>query len=405
MTVYDDLGVRPIINASGPLTRLSGMPLAPEVASAMAEAAQYCVRIEDLQEAAGRYLAEVTGAEAGYVTTGAAAGLALGAAACIARYDVAAMDHLPDVTGLRHEIIIQRPHLTAYTHALRLSGAQLVEVGYLGYPGQGTTWPWQIEAAITPDTAAIAFSYGQAGGVVPLEGVVALAHRHELPVIVDAAGALPPAANLRQLIATGADLVAFSGGKAIGGPQASGILVGRADLIESVALQHQDMDVYPATWTWRERYLTTGRLPGPPHHGLGRPMKVGKEEIVGLVVALRRFLARDDQAARQAQAAQLATILAAIAGIPGVSGRLLDERPGTRAYPVAVITLDEQTLGRSATDLVNDLLVADPPLAVSQNFLGQNAIGLVAAAFRPDDEARAAAVLRQVLTGVTKRVE
>src|SRR5690348_12011442 len=111
MTVYDDLGVRPVINAAGPMTRLSGMPLAPEVASAMAEAAQYCVRIEDLQEAAGRYLAEVTGAEAGYVTTGAAAGLTLSAAACIARHDVAAMDRLPDVTGLRHEIIIQRPHL------------------------------------------------------------------------------------------------------------------------------------------------------------------------------------------------------------------------------------------------------------------------------------------------------
>ncbi|MGN6674296.1 MAG: aminotransferase class V-fold PLP-dependent enzyme [Thermomicrobiales bacterium] len=395
MTVYDDLGVRPIINAAGPMTRLSGMPLAPEVASAMAEAAQYCVRIEDLQEAAGRYLAEVTGAEAGYVTTGAAAGLALSAAACLARHDVAAMDRLPDVAGLRHEIIIQRPHLTAYTHALRLSGARLVEVGYLGFPGQGTTWPWQIEAAITPQTAAIAFSYGSAGGVVPLEDVVALAHHHDLPVIVDAAGALPPAENLRKLIAAGADLVAFSGGKAIGGPQASGILAGRADLIESVALQHQDMDVYPATWTWRERYLATGRLPGPPHHGLGRPMKVGKEEIVGLVVALRRFLARDDQAEWQAQAALLTGILTDIAGIPGVSGQLLE---GQRAYPTAVITLDEQALGRSSTDIVNELLAADPPLAVSQNFLGQHAIGLVAAAFRPGDDERAAAVLCQVLT-------
>ena len=318
MSIYETLGVRTVINVAGPVTRLSGAPLHPEVAAAMAEAAQACVRIEDLQEAAGQELARAAGAEAGYVTAGAAAGLALGAAACIAGLDVAAMDRLPDTTGLRDEIIVQRPHLTAYSHALRLAGAHLVEVGYLGFPGQGITWPWQIEAAITARTAAIAYSVGNAPGVVPLAGVVAIAHRHGLPVIVDGAGALPPAANLRALIATGADLVAFSGGKAIGGPQASGILVGRGALIASVALQHQDMDVYPETWTWRARYLESGVLPGPPHHGIGRPMKVGKEEIVGLIVALRRFLARDHDAERAEQERRLATILDAVAGLPGI---------------------------------------------------------------------------------------
>ncbi|MCA1725471.1 MAG: L-seryl-tRNA selenium transferase, partial [Thermomicrobia bacterium] len=160
MTIYDTLGVRPVINVAGPVTRLSGAPLHPEVAAAMAEAAQQCVRIEDLQEAAGRELVAATGAEAGYVTAGAASGLALGAAACIAGLDVAAMDRLPDTTGLRDEIIVQRPHLTAYTHALRLAGAKLVEVGYLGFPGQGITWPWQVEAAISERTAALAYSFG-----------------------------------------------------------------------------------------------------------------------------------------------------------------------------------------------------------------------------------------------------
>ena len=111
MGIYESLGVQPIINAAGPVTRLSGAPLHPEVAAAMAEAAQACVRIEDLQEAAGRYLAEVTGAEAGYVVAGAAAGLSLAAAACIAGLDVAAMDQLPDTSGLRDEIIVQRAHL------------------------------------------------------------------------------------------------------------------------------------------------------------------------------------------------------------------------------------------------------------------------------------------------------
>ena len=397
MGIYDTLGVRPVLNVAGPVTRLSGAPLHPEVAAAMAEAAQYCVRIEDLQEAAGRELVAATDAEAGYVTAGAAAGLALGAAACIAGLDVAAMDRLPETTGLRHEIIVQRPHLTAYSHALRLAGAHLVEVGYLGFPGQGITWPWQIEAAITDHTAAIAYSFGHAPGVVPLEEVVAIAHRHGLPVIVDAAAALPPVENLRALIATGADLVAFSGGKAIGGPQASGILVGRADLIESVALQQQDMDVYPETWTWRERYIESGVLPGPPHHGIGRPMKVGKEEIVGLIVALRRFLARDHAAERVEQEERLATILAAVDGLRGVRVERLGERDAPRAYPTGVIRIDERVMEKSVAAIVNELIAGDPPVAVTQNFLHERAIGIVTALLKPGEEMIVAQRLRAML--------
>ncbi len=397
MTIYDTLGVRTVINVAGPVTRLSGAPLHPEVAAAMAEAAQSCVRIEDLQEAAGRELAAATGAEAGYVTAGAASGLALAAAACIAGLDVAAMDRLPDTAGLRDEIVIQRPHLTAYTHALRLAGAKLVEVGYLGFPGQGITWPWQIESAITARTAALAYSFGNAPGVVPLDEVVAIARRHSLPVIVDAAAALPPVENLRAVIGMGADLVAFSGGKAIGGPQASGILVGRADLIASVALQHQDMDVYPETWTWRERYIESGVLPGPPHHGIGRPMKVGKEEIAGLVVALRRFLGRDHAAERAAQEERLATILAAVAGLPGIRTERLGERDAPRAYPTGVIRIDEGVVEKSVAAVVNELIEGDPPVAVTQNFLHERGIGIVTALLKPGEAEIVAARLRVVL--------
>ena len=399
MGIYEELGVRPIINAAGPLTRLSGMPLSAEVAAAMAEAARRCVRIDELQAAAGGYLAEVTGADAGYVTAGAAAGLTLAAAACIAELDVAAMDRLPNTDGLRREIVIQRPHLTAYSHALRVAGAELVEVGYLGYPGGGASWPWQIEAAVTERTAAIAFSVGDAPGSAPLDEVVRIAHRHALPVIVDAAAALPPVENLRRFIAAGADLVTFSGGKAIGGPQASGILVGRADLIESVALQHQDMDVHPETWPWRDRYLASGRLLGPPHHGLGRSMKVGREEIVGLVVALRLYLASDHTAALAAQRAQLQTIVDAVADLKGVRAELLGEAGPARRYPVAVVHIDEAALGRSVESLVNALLEGDPPIGVSQQYLYRRAIGLTASAMRPGEESVVAARLRGLLRG------
>lgn len=397
MGVYEVLGVRPIMNAAGPLTRLSGTALHPEVASAMAEAAQQCVRIQDLQQAAGRYLAEVTGAEAGYVTAGAAAGLALGAAACIAGLDPALMDRLPESTGLRNEIVIQRAHLTAYTHALRLSGARLVEVGYLGYPGQGATWPWQIEAGISPRTAALAFSVSRTLGTVSLEEVVRIGHRHELPVIVDAAAALPPVDNLRRFIAAGADLVTFSGGKAIGGPQASGLLVGRADLIESVALQHQDMDVYPATWSWRGHYPTHECLAGPPHHGIGRPMKVGKEEIVGLSTALRRFLARDQNAERLAQKRRLDMILQALTGLPGIRAAHLADDQAPRPYPTVLVRIDEQVVGRTVEALVNELIEGDPPIAVSQNFLHERAIGVVASTLQPGDETVVATRLHAVL--------
>lgn len=399
MGIKAALGVTPIINAAGPLTRLSGMPLHPDVAQAMAEAAQECARIEDLQEAAGRYLAEISGAEAGYVTTGAAAGLALSAAACMAGLDLAAMDQLPDATGLRNEIVIQRAHLTAYTHALRLPGATLVEAGYVGYPGAGITWPWQIEAAISERTCALAFTVGQEHGTVPLPEMVAIAHRHGLPVIVDAAAALPPADNLLRFIAEGADLVAFSGGKAIGGPQASGILLGRHQLIASVALQQQDMDVYPATWTWRERYLATGALPGPPHHGIGRAMKVGKEEIVGLVVALRRFLAGDAEAERLAQHARLGQIAAGIADIPGVRVDLPPLVAGA-GYPSLRVYLNETMLERTTEAMVLALIDdAVTPVAVSQNWLEQDALGIVASALRPDEDAVVVQRLREVLLG------
>lgn len=399
MGMHETLGVQPVINAAGPVTRLSGAPLAPEVAAAMAEAAQLCFRIEDLQDAAGRYLAEVTGAEAGYVVAGAAAGLSLSAAACIAGLDVAAMDRLPDTTGLRNEIIVQRAHLTAYTHALRLAGAELVEVGYLGFPGQGITWPWQVEAAITERTAALTWAVGGAQGIVSLEDMVAIGRKHGLPVIVDAAASLPPAENLRHFISVGADLVSFSGGKAIGGPQASGILVGRADLIESVALQHQDMDVYPETWTFRDRYLTNERLPGPPHHGLGRPMKVGKEEIAGLVVALRRFLARDHAAERRDQEQRLSTIVESLAGIPGVDAALLDDRHAPRPYPTLIVRIDETRVEQTVEQIVNDLADGEPPVCVSQNFLHERSLGIVATTLKPGDEEVIANRLQQVLRG------
>lgn len=363
MGIYEELGVRPVINAAGTLTRLGGSRMAPEVLAAMAEAAGSFVQIEELQERASAIIAELTGAEAGYVTAGAAAGLTLGMAACIAGLDVAAMDRLPDTTGLRHEVVVQRGHRNAYDHALRDAGITFVEAGYLGYPGAGGTQPWQLAAAITERTAAVACPILATPGTLPLTEVAAIAHAHGVPVIVDAAAALPPRANLQRFIREGADLVVFSGGKAIGGPQASGILAGRRDLIRSVALQHQDMDVRAETWYHRS-LLTDGTLAGIPHQGLGRGMKVGREEIVGLLVALQRYVAGSDEEDAARWERNVTAIAAELTDLPGVSAH---QQTGSKPVPQLVITLDEARLGFTAYDAVNALLAGEPAIAIGEH--------------------------------------
>ena len=367
--IYRSLGVRRVINAAGTLTRLGGPPMVPDAAEAMREASRWSVSIEELQERAGSYLAEVTGAEAGYVTCGAAAGLQLAAAACLAGLDIHRMERLPDSSGMPNEIVVQRCQRNAYDHALRAAGARLVEIGLLGNPEARPTAPWQIEAAIHAGTVAVLWVDMQAPGSVTLEDTVAVAHRQRLPVIVDAAASLPPRENLQRFVGAGADLVAFSGGKALGGPQASGILVGRRDLIDSVALQHQDMDVWPETWMLRDRFLESGRLPGPPLQGIGRPLKVGKEEIAGLVAAVRAYLKQDPEAWRQEQAGKIQTLRNGLEGLPHLRVTVMDS--GESGYPLLAVELEENPAGLRLLDLVLGLLEGDPAVAVGQQEIPQ----------------------------------
>lgn len=372
MGFYDELGVRTVINAAGTLTRLGGSRLAPAVLAAMAEASAAFVHIDELQSKAGAAIARITGAEAAYVTTGAAAGLALGTAACVAGMDIAAMDRLPDTTGLRNEVVVQRGHRNSYDHAIRSVGIRFVEVGYLGYPGAGGTMPWQIEAAITERTAAIACPILDTPGCVPLPVVAEIAHRHGVPVIVDAAAELPPRANLRRFIEEGADLVVFSGGKAIGGPQASGILAGRADLIASVALQHQDMDVRPETWNRRD-LLAQAIVAGVPHQGFGRAMKVGREEIAGLVTALEAFAAGSDEADFHAWSGLLDQIEHDLRDVVGISCDRIGPPRSRKPLPLLRIDLVGAAPG-AAYAVINALLAGDPAIALGESHAERNVL-------------------------------
>lgn len=356
------------VNGRGFSTRMGGSRLAPPVLDAMRAAGERFVEMEDLQGEASRAIAEATGAEAGHVTSGAAAALTLAAAACIAGFDVAAMDRLPDTAGMRHEIVIQRRHRNDYDHALRLAGARLVECGFAD-----SVLPHEVDAAVGPRTCAIFYLGRDPGAGCSLEQTVAIARRHGLPVIVDGADALPPAANLRRFVAAGAGLVCVSGGKHIGGPSASGILCGRRDLVLSAALQNLDMDVFPETWPWRG-LIEEGVVPGPPRHGVGRGFKAGKEEIAGLVEALRLYAARDFDAEYAEWARRVDAVVAGLEGVPGVRARRVEGAPGAApVVPRAHVAIDADA-GLDAVGLVERLRHGDPVVCVQERLAAAGTI-------------------------------
>jgi D-glucosaminate-6-phosphate ammonia-lyase len=384
--VYAALGVKRRINAAGTLTRLGGALMDEEVVAAMAAAARAAVDIGELQAAASRTISKICSSEAGIVTTGAAAALTLAAAAAMTRWDIARMAALPHADGFPNEIVLPRTHYTSYAHALRAAGARIVDIGHndrgTGAGVRGIE-AWEIEAAITPRTAAFAFA-SNPSNTGDLETVVAVCRPRDIPVIVDAAAQLPPKTNLRKFFETGADLVAFSGGKAIGGPQASGILAGRRDLVGAALVQQLDMDVPPATWSPPD-LIDVKAMKGIPHHGLGRGFKAGKEEIVGLLVALERYAGADDEASN----AELEKRLQRIAQDLG-NGKIVSARE-TGRVPQLHLTV------KKPADVSRRLQAGDPPVHLSERYAAQGVLIIDPQALRPEDDAALAAALRNAL--------
>ena len=393
--VYERLGVRTIINAKGPSTRLSGGIMHPEVAGAMVEASQHCVEMAELQARASEIIAEITGAEAGLVTAGAAAGLMLGAAACITGLDAGRMNRLPDTTGMANEIVMVRSQRNFYDHVIRAAGAHLVEVGLPDrYAGAGVrdAEAWEIADALSERTAAVHWVAGP-NARPALEQAVEAAHAAGVPVMVDAAAQVPPTANLKRFIEAGADLVVFSGGKAIGGPQASGILCGRRYLVMAAALQNLDLDVFYELWEPPAHFIDKTRLKGLPQHGIGRGCKVGKEEIVGLLTALRLFL-DEDAAARRARWLGLMQELAnGLDGLPHANARLLDEGE----VPLLALELDEAASGLSALVLMKRLEHGTPAVFADPSVLDQGRILFGPMVLKNGEPAQIAERVRAVL--------
>ena len=383
-TVYERLGVTPIINAFGTNTRLSGGLMAPEVAQAMVEASQYCVDMVELQARASVVIAEATGAEAGYVTSGAAAAVLLGLAAAMTGLDPDKMNRLPDTSGMKSEIVVPRSHRNFYDRAARSLGARVVEVGLPDrFAGTGVrdVEGWEIAAAVTERTAAI-YYLAKPHAQPALPEVVAVARARGVPVVVDAAAELPPPENLRRFIAEGADLVAYSGGKAIGGPQASGILCGRRDLVAAAALQNLDLDVFFDLFDPPPEFIDKSRLPGLPQHGIGRPCKVGKEEIVGLLTALRLFTT--GLAERRERWQRIAT--AVLAELRPIAALEVAPAPDPRStgIPLIAIRLRDRNDGLDLRGLVRRLEAGKPSLRCNISAMAEGLLYLSPVCLRED---------------------
>ena len=374
MSIYRTFGVEPIINASGAVTRLGGSPMPADVLDAFCEAASEWVPLEQMQAAASRKIAEHTGTEAGLVAAGAAAALTLGTAAILAGHDLRRIESLPHCDDFPNEMLIAREQRSGYDHAIRAAGARFVEVGFneiVAGAGVRRTEPWEYDAAVTDQTAGIVYVYAP-DSKPDLARVIEVARRHNLPVLVDAAGELPPRSNLQEIAATGADLVAFSGGKSIRGPQSTGLLCGRRSLISSAAIQMLDMDDHWELWDPPPELIDRSQLAGIPRHGIGRGSKVSKESIVAVLTALDLFASGSYDAELARYEACLNTIRDSLSDarcecrvLPPVHDEM---------WPLLEISPDIAAAGRSAVEICRRLRVGSPPIYVGHGRLNEGVL-------------------------------
>lgn len=372
MDIYEQLGVKKLINTCGPLTGLGGSLMPLEVLEAMVEANRAFVDIEELQQKVGERIAQILGVEAALVTAGAAAGLTV-AAACMAGADPVRAKQLPDTAGMRNEIVILRSHRIHYDQAVRLAGAHFTEVGYADWTEIGEVRPW-----ITDRTAAILYvaKFETAAGSIPLAQMIALAKAQSVPIIVDAADELPPVENLRKFTAMGADLALFSGGKDLRGPQASGLIVGKKALIQACAIHNC------------------------PNYGVGRPMKVSKEIIVGLLKAIELYVQQDFHAEMREWERKRDYLVDQLSGLPHVqvcsSQPIAPGAPGSFYLPAAYVTLDESGLGMTLDQVVQRLREGEPGIAVDRTDTG---IALRVQMMQGGEEKLVASRLKEILMG------
>jgi len=329
---YRKLGVTPFINAAGTFTILSASTLPAEVQAAMARAAQKPVNIEELLRASGEYLARRLHCEAALVTAGAASALTLGTAACITRGNDQAILNMPaDMAGLKNEVIVQKSHRYGYDHALRNCGIKFVEVETLQ----------EYDAAFNERTVMAHFFNAAESGQISREDWVRVAHQHGVPCFNDAAADVPPISNLWNYTQMGFDLVTFSGGKGIRGPQCTGLLLGKKDLIEFAVKNNS-----------------------PYSNTVGRGMKVGKEEIIGMVAAVDWFLSQDEEAMQARFQKRAERIAELVKGIPSVETKIFVP-PVANHVPHLLIAYDGNRIPVTGQQIMEKLRQGSPRIELN----------------------------------------
>jgi uncharacterized pyridoxal phosphate-dependent enzyme len=333
--IYEELGIPRVINGNATLTRLGGSKLAPGVAEAMAEAGTAFVDMESVQRAVGTEIARLTRNQACYVSSGAAAGLTLVTAACIAGTDAGKRERLPFTQQLKNEVIVHRHTRVGYDFGIRMAGVRLVEIG-----SPAGTSSEELERALTTRTAAVFyFPKGtDERGELPLEAAVAICRTRGVPVIVDAAAQLPPRSNLWSFTQRGADAAIFSGGKGLRGPQSTGLILGRKELVAACEFH------------------------GPPRPFIGRGMKVGKEEMCGILAAVRWFMAQDEEAQAAFHERAVAEVVQGLAAYPHISVRRIWPCEAGQPIPRAELELDETGLGRTRDQVLAALRTGTPAI-------------------------------------------
>lgn len=330
---YDKLGVTKIINAAGTYTALTASTMPPSVQAAVARAAKHPVRLHELQQAAGEYLARQLKCEAAMVTAGAASALTLATAAAMTLGDRSAMHSIPtDVAGIKNEVIAQKGHRYEYDHAIRNCGAKFVEVVTLA----------EYEAAFTERTVMTNFFNAAETGEISREDWVRVAHKHNVPCLNDAAADVPPISNLWNYTQMGFDMVAFSGGKGMRGPQNAGLLLGKKDLIAAAT-----------------------RNNSPNSDTVGRGMKVSKEQIVGMVAAVDWFLSQSDAAMEAEFRHRADRIAAQLKSIPTMESKVVIPNVAANAIPHLLLRYDTQRVKIRPSEVMVELRKGTPSIELN----------------------------------------
>ena len=341
---YDKLGVTKIINAAGTYTALTASTMPASVQAAVARAAKHPVRLIELQKAAGEYIAKQLHCEAAMVTAGAASALTLGTAACMTLANKRAIHNIPvDLAGLKNEVLVQKAHRYDYDHALRNCGIRFVEVETMQ----------DYVAAFNERTVMTHFFNAAEAGQISREDWIRVAHEHGVPCFNDASADVPPISNLWNYTKMGFDLVTFSGGKGLRGPQNAGLMLGRKDLMEAAALNNN-----------------------PYSDSIGRGMKVAKEQIVGMVAAVDWILAQTDAGMEAEFRRRAARIAAQVKSIPTLESQVAVPTVASNVVPHLLLRYDQSRVKISPIQVAAELRHGTPSIELNPSTGHKNQGGL-----------------------------